>query len=91
MIVLVMGTTGSGKTTIGQMLATRLGWMFLDADDFRVFLERRAGSHQLQLTALEVGERLGGIHGREASRTEAGTPRKPYKHTLCASGSGRWC
>ncbi len=34
MIVLVMGTTGSGKTTIGQMLAKRLGWLFLDADDF---------------------------------------------------------
>lgn len=29
-----MGTTGSGKTTIGEMLAQRLGWLFLDADDF---------------------------------------------------------
>lgn len=34
MIVLVMGTTASGKTTIGTLLARRLGWEFADADDF---------------------------------------------------------
>jgi gluconokinase len=34
MIVIVMGTTGSGKTTIGSLLAKRMGWKFVDADDF---------------------------------------------------------
>jgi gluconokinase len=34
MIVLVMGVAGVGKTTIGQALARRLGWRFIDADDF---------------------------------------------------------
>lgn len=34
MIVIVMGTTASGKTTIGSLLAERLGWEFVDADDF---------------------------------------------------------
>ena len=34
MIILVMGVTGSGKTTVGKMLASRLGWVFLDADNF---------------------------------------------------------
>jgi gluconokinase len=34
MILLVMGVTGSGKTTAGKLLAQRLGWLFLDADDF---------------------------------------------------------
>ncbi|HYK40305.1 MAG TPA: gluconokinase [Candidatus Eremiobacteraceae bacterium] len=34
MIILVMGVTGSGKTTIGTMLAKELGLLFLDADDF---------------------------------------------------------
>jgi gluconokinase len=29
-----MGTTGAGKTTIGQLLASHLGWRFADADDF---------------------------------------------------------
>ena len=30
----VMGVSGSGKTTVGERLAERLGWSFLDADDF---------------------------------------------------------
>ena len=34
MIVLVMGVAGAGKTTIGEALARRLGWRFIDADDF---------------------------------------------------------
>jgi gluconokinase len=31
--ILVFGVSGSGKTTVGRMLAQRLGWAFLDADD----------------------------------------------------------
>ena len=34
MIVIVAGVSGSGKTTMGAMLADRLGWPFADADDF---------------------------------------------------------
>ena len=29
-----MGVQGSGKTTVGQALALRLGWSFRDADEF---------------------------------------------------------
>ena len=28
-----MGVAGSGKTTVGQLLALRIGWQFHDADD----------------------------------------------------------
>jgi carbohydrate kinase (thermoresistant glucokinase family) len=34
MIVIVMGVTGSGKTTVGSLLAAQLAWKFADADDF---------------------------------------------------------
>jgi len=34
MIVIVMGVVGSGKTTVGRLLAAQLGWGFADADDF---------------------------------------------------------
>ena len=34
MIVIVMGVVGAGKTTVGRLLAERLGWEFADADDF---------------------------------------------------------
>jgi gluconokinase len=33
-IVVVMGVSGVGKTTIGQALAAQLGWRYLDADDY---------------------------------------------------------
>ena len=33
MIVIVAGVSGSGKTTVGALLAGRLGWPFTDADD----------------------------------------------------------
>ena len=32
--LVLMGVTGSGKTTIGKLLSTELGWPFLDGDDF---------------------------------------------------------
>src|SRR2546425_4121644 len=34
MSVVLMGVSGSGKTTVGRSLAAELGWTFLDADDF---------------------------------------------------------
>lgn len=34
MILIVMGVVGSGKTTVGRLLAGQLGWEFADADDF---------------------------------------------------------
>jgi gluconokinase len=34
MIIVLMGVSGSGKTTVGKELARQLGWTFVDADDF---------------------------------------------------------
>ena len=32
--LIVMGVSGSGKTTVGKAVAAKLGWDFYDADDF---------------------------------------------------------
>jgi gluconokinase len=32
--VVIMGVSGSGKTSIGRALSTRLGWSFYDGDDY---------------------------------------------------------
>jgi gluconokinase len=34
MVVVVMGVSGSGKTVVGEALATRLNWAFEDADSW---------------------------------------------------------
>jgi gluconokinase len=34
MILVLMGVSGSGKTTVGKVLAQSLGWTFVDADDY---------------------------------------------------------
>ncbi len=34
MVLILIGPMGCGKTTIGKMLAEKLGWSFYDGDDF---------------------------------------------------------
>jgi gluconokinase len=34
MIILLMGVSGAGKTTIGKLFASALSWEFADADDY---------------------------------------------------------
>lgn len=34
MIVVMMGVSGSGKSTVGRLLAGRLGWVFHEGDEF---------------------------------------------------------
>jgi len=33
-IVIIFGVSGAGKTTVGKLLASELGWRFIEADDF---------------------------------------------------------
>jgi len=49
MIVVMMGISGSGKTTIGKLLAERMGWVFADADDYfpLIYKEKMAAGHPL--------------------------------------------
>jgi gluconokinase len=48
-VVVVTGVAGSGKTTIGAMLAGRLGWRYAEADDFhsQQNLDKMAAGHPL--------------------------------------------
>lgn len=47
--VVVMGVSGSGKTTVAVQLAERLGWEFAEGDDFhpRANVEKMSAGHPL--------------------------------------------
>lgn len=50
MVVIVMGVSGAGKTTIGRMLASALGWDFRDGDDLHPATNRRKMNSGVALT-----------------------------------------
>jgi gluconokinase len=49
MLIVLMGVAGSGKTTVGRMLAEDLGWTFYDADDFHSRTNVEKMSHAVPL------------------------------------------
>lgn len=50
LICIIMGVSGSGKTTVGMMLARELGWEFYDADDFHSQENREKMAQGIPLT-----------------------------------------
>ncbi|MGA2419035.1 MAG: gluconokinase [Candidatus Acidiferrum sp.] len=62
MILLVMGTTGSGKSTVAEMLAQRLGWLYLDADDFHSAANKEKMHKGIPLTDADRAPWLAAIH-----------------------------
>ena len=66
MIILVMGVTGSGKTTVGELLAERLGWQFLDADDYHSAANKSKMHQGIPLTDADRMPWLDAIHAKLA-------------------------
>ncbi len=70
-IFIVMGVSGSGKTTVGRLLAQATGGELLDADDFHT-PENKAKMHAG--IPLTDDERPAALGGRE-NRAGTGLPR----------------
>ena len=49
MIVIIMGVSGSGKTTVGQQLAFDLDWQYFDGDDFHSLKNKEKMSNGIPL------------------------------------------
>jgi gluconokinase len=62
MIAVVMGVTGSGKTTVASLLAQRLGWEFADADDFHSAANKEKIRHGVPLTDADRSPWIAALH-----------------------------
>jgi shikimate kinase len=80
--IFLVGFMGSGKTTIGQLLARRLGWSFADLDDLIV---RGAG-----MSIPEIFSREGepAFRRREADAVREAAARR---RAVVATGGGAAC
>jgi gluconokinase len=54
-VVLLMGVSGSGKTTVGRLLATELGCRFIDADDYHATVSKQKMQRGEPLDDLDRG------------------------------------
>jgi gluconokinase len=64
MILVLMGVSGVGKTTLGKLLAASTGWKFEDADDYHSEGNRQKMAAGISLTDTDREPWLRALHQR---------------------------
>lgn len=90
--IIVMGVSGSGKSTIGALLAEALGWPFADADGFHPAANVAKMAAGQPLTDADRGPWLDAIAAHIGAARTAGQPvvvacsalRRAYRERLRA-------
>jgi gluconokinase len=72
MILVLMGVSGAGKTTLGSLLAARIGWAFEDADDYHSTESRRKMAAGIPLTDTDRWPWLKVLHERMLEHRRTG-------------------
>jgi gluconokinase len=93
--LVVMGVSGSGKSTVGKLLAERLGWDFAEADDFHPEANVAKMSAGVALTDSDRWPWLRAIAAWMSERSAAGVDvvvtcsalRRVYRDVLREAGS----
>jgi gluconokinase len=62
LIAIVMGVTGTGKTTIGRLLAARTGWAFAEGDDYHSEANKAKMHAGIPLTDADRAPWLASLH-----------------------------
>ena len=94
-VVIVMGVSGAGKTTVGKLLACKLGWQFRDADDLHSVANREKMRHGIPSYRSDRRPWLGAVrelvdetirdHGRIVIACSA--LKQSYREVLAADSS----
>ncbi len=91
-ILIVMGVAGSGKSTVGRLLAKRLGWPFFDGDDYHPVAnveKMRRGIPLTDADRLPWLERLRELASRSESAVLACSALKESYRRILAGGDPR--
>ncbi|NXE56974.1 GNTK gluconokinase, partial [Casuarius casuarius] len=96
-LVVVMGVSGSGKTTVGSRLAAKLGWKFYDADDYHSLENKKKMAEGIPLNDEDRIPWLCALHDilrrEESSRQDAvlacSALKKMYRCILVSGASTR--
>jgi gluconokinase len=72
MILILMGVSGIGKTTIGKLVSARTGWPFEDGDDYHSAANRQKMAAGIPLTDADRAPWLAALHDRIAEYERAG-------------------
>jgi gluconokinase len=93
LIILLMGVSGAGKSTVGSRLAVRLGWAFHDADDLHTpaNIERMRAGQALDDDAripwlLSVREKMRDVSSRGDDAVVACSALKERYRALLLDG-----
>lgn len=94
--VIIMGVTGSGKSTIGAALAATLGWAFADADDHHPAVNTEKMARGEPLDDLDRAPWLAALHALIAQHVQRGPPlvlacsalKERYRRTLIGDLNG---
>ena len=72
MVIVLFGVSGCGKSTIGQMLADHLDWLFIDADDHHPVENIEKMRRGIALNDEDRGPWLQGLADMIATRNHQG-------------------
>jgi gluconokinase len=70
--MILMGVVGAGKTTVGSLLAQKLGWQFADADDFHSAANVEKIRRGIPLDDSDRAPWLAALHGAIAHWNSSG-------------------
>lgn len=98
MITVLMGVVGSGKTTVGSLLANELGWQFADADDYHPPSNVEKIRQGIPLTDADRGPWLSQLAAKIAEWNKAGINavlacsalKESYRRQLAVVGGVRF-
>lgn len=95
-VIILMGVSGAGKTTVGEILAEKLSWKFYDADDFHSEANKQKMNQSIALTDEDRVSWLANLSSHISQCLDKRSPmvlacsalKKAHRHVLSSNKEG---